>query len=255
MTRTSHIRLGLVCIATLLVVLGTLQTGHSQPPTGIGGGIRGGPPVFPGPPTGPAMPGPGGIRGGITGISGRPPGFPEIPGPPEFPRPPVGPIGPGFGRRPGIGGLPGGPAIYEWTCSNCGRHLGTGPTAPLVRICPGCGARLEGSEIVDGPRPPGIAGPGMPIMPPGSGPPAFGNPGFGVPAPPAFDNGIYVPPANPTPAESNRGNMIRVVAITIGILLFLLIGIAAIVFVVLKQQPVKRSRPRRRPRYDEDEDY
>ena len=77
-----------------------------------------------------------------------------------------------------------------------------------------------------------------------------------VPPQQPFDNNFTVPPANPTPAESNRGTTIRIVAITLGVLLLLGLGIGAVVIVVLKQQqPVKRSRPRRRPRYDDDDDY
>ena len=108
MTRTIHVRLGLVAVGALLTMLVTIQPGHSQPypPGPPGGGIRGGPP--PGP-VGPAgSPRRNSRRVCLVGRpasrgSGRP-RPPAIPRPPEMPRPPdiPGPGG-GFGRRPGIG--------------------------------------------------------------------------------------------------------------------------------------------------------
>jgi hypothetical protein len=261
MYRAHQVRLGLIAVAVLLALLVTMQPGHSQPYP-PGGGIRGGGPGLPGP----AMPGPGGIRGGIGGIPGRPPGFPEVPRPPEMPRPPEFPRlpempqPPGFGRRPGIGG----PNIYDWTCSRCGAHLGTGPTPPLVRVCPNCGARLEGSEIVDPPgprvRPPGVGIPPVtppgPVIPPapGFGPPQFEDPGPGD-LPRAIDGGVYVPPSTPAAGESRRATTLKVVGIAMGVLLLLGILIGVVIVAVLKQQPARKRRPRPRRRYDDDDEY
>jgi hypothetical protein len=218
------------------------------------------------------MPGPpGGIGGGIAGR----PGIPEIPRPPDFPRPP---IGPGIGRRPGIGGLPGGPAIYDWSCSGCGRHLGTGANPPPIRICPGCGARLEGARIIDGPG----AGPGggpfppvNPPVPPVSPPPPVApvapgadnpqplDPGLGAvnalipPAmnnaqPPAFEGGVYVPPSRSSSTNS-RASTARILLIVMGILVLLGIGMAGVVVAILKtQKPARRPAHRSRRRFDDD---
>src|SRR5262245_59215260 len=103
MNRTYRVRISIASTFALLVLLIVIQPSHSQIPPRPGGGIRGtpgpiGPPSMPGPPgagirggigpigppTTPGMPGPPGtgIGGGISGISGRPPGFPDIPGPP-----------------------------------------------------------------------------------------------------------------------------------------------------------------------------
>jgi hypothetical protein len=277
MTRTRHVRLGLVAVGALLLMLLTIQPGHSQPypPGPPGGGIRGGPP--PGPVGPPGMPGPG---GGIRGNPGRPPGFPEIPGPPERPRPP------GIGRRPGGG------TTIEWSCSACGRVLGTGPVPPAVRQCPGCGARLGGIEFAPpgppggGPGGPGMpgggpGGPGMPpppvtrppivpppppaVQPPGAfddpplveappgEPPAPVQPGVGEPFP-VGNEGVYVPPSQSRSSGSSRGTTLKVIGITMGVLLLLAIAIFAIVMAILKHQPVKNSRRgRSRRRRDDDE--
>jgi hypothetical protein len=74
---------------------------------------------------------------------------------------------------------------------------------------------------------------------------------------PGMGEGVYVPPSQQSgsSAPSRRGTL-KVIGITMGVLLFLGIGIAAVVMVILKQQPAKKSRPRRRsrPRYDDDDD-
>ena len=45
------------------------------------------------------------------------------------------------------------------------------------------------------------------------------------------------------------------IGITMGVLLLLAIGIAAVVMAILKLQPVKKKRARRsRPRYDDEDD-
>src|SRR5262245_46358066 len=272
MTRTYRVRLGLVAVGAVLGLLLTMQPAQSQ---GIGG--RPGPPGYPGgPPPGypgaPGMPGPGipGRPGGPGGI-GRPPGLPEIPRPPEFPRPPEMPPpgmpgmpgmpqppfgpgpGPGIGGRPGFPEFPGGPPVYEWSCSRCGRILGTGPTPPTMPTCPGCGARFSGNNFdPGGPRLPG----GRPggFQPPATpAPDEFGGPG----EPPRmnFDGGVYVPPADSQVDKntSRMGRSVTIIAITMGILLVIGVGIAAVVIVLSSKKPARRpSRSRVRRRYDDD---
>lgn len=254
MTRTHHVRLGLLAVGTLLALLVTIQPGHSQP--GPPGGIRGGPPFGP-----PAMPGPPG------GIGGRPPGFPEMPRPPQFPQPPVMPQPPGFGGGVGIGGGigGGGPTIYTWRCGRCGRVLGTGPNPPATAFCPVC--RVENVF-------PGVGGgmPGGVAPPPGAFPPGAINPPAGnappppigpldgdadlrgqPEPPPAPATNLFVP-SDPPPASSPRASVLRVVGITLGMLLLLAVGIAGVVIALLKDsKSPRRQRPRRRRRYDDDD--
>jgi hypothetical protein len=103
MTRTPHVRLGLVAIASVLATLVWIETGRSQPlpPGGIGNGP------------------PGAIPGQPPGFGVPPAGFPNLPQPPA------------------AGGIP----TATWKCGRCGRVLAVGPTPPPGNIfCVVCGA-------------------------------------------------------------------------------------------------------------------
>ena len=70
---------------------------------------------------------------------------------------------------------------------------------------------------------------------------------------PVGNEGVYVPPNQSRSSGSSRSVTLKVIGITMGVLLLLAIGIAAVVMAILKQQPVKKPRSRRsRPRYDDD---
>ncbi|HVK09960.1 MAG TPA: hypothetical protein VM597_14415 [Gemmataceae bacterium] len=252
MARTSHVRLALIAVGSLLGILAFIQPGHSQPGGPPGGGFRGGGPGLP------QLPGP----------PGRPPGFPEIPRP-EFPRPPMIPR-PEIPRPPtfpggiggGIGGIPG-PGISEWKCGQCGRVLGTGPIPPPPGVtCPTCGTK----NYPPGSAPPGGIGGGIGGgVPPGFTPPAVPP---NMPPPPVFNGqppraaqapqivvdesgGGYGVAPDPEFTDPRSRSVLKWLGVAIGILLFLVVGVV-ILCVALANQPQRRPRRRRRPR---DDDY
>jgi hypothetical protein len=253
MTHTHRVRLGLVAVGTLIAFLGTIQPGHSQPPRP--GGIHGGPPF--GPPSMPGQP------GGIGGMPGRPPGFPNIPGPPTMP---------GGGIR---GGPPIGGGQTQWRCGRCGMVLATGPQPPGQIVCPRCQTTNvpPGTPILPpggfGPPPGNFpAPPTVPPVPfqPGAGDDAIPNPvaPFGpqpalnpLPVPPGD---VFVPQDSSASAKASRDLAVRVILITLGVLLLLAVGVAGVVFALVKnsQTNKRRHRPRRRrvrsSRYDDDDD-
>ncbi|HKB03636.1 MAG TPA: hypothetical protein VKD90_15540 [Gemmataceae bacterium] len=71
------------------------------------------------------------------------------------------------------------------------------------------------------------------------------------------DGGVYAgPPADPAAERSSRtGRAITAIAVTMGVLLLIGIGIAATVVILSKRQPARPSRARSRRRYDDDDDY
>lgn len=223
MKYTYRVRGGLISVAALLAVLVIIRPGHSQfepapAPT---------PPVAP--PTAPVMPMP-----------------PANPGGPMLPPGPRMPIGPG----PRIGG----PQIYQWSCGQCGRVLGTGPVPPATAYCPHC--RI--TNTIPQPGAGGAIVPGIPGGPPAGGPliatPAGPDPVAGPPGP-AFEGGVHVPPVQSSPPSSTSPTLTRgmIVVIALGVLLLLGIGMAAVIFTIINQQNVaKRRRPRSRRRLDDD---
>src|SRR5689334_17889484 len=223
MTRTHHVRLGLVAVGTLLTLLTTIQPGHSQP--GPPGGIRGGPPFRP-----PTMPGPPGV-----------PQPPAIPHPPNFPQPPVGPRPPGLGGGLGIGGGIGG-GVTQWRCGRCGMVLATGPQPPAQIVCPRCLTTNVPPGTPLPPRggiapPPGVNPPVSPVpVRPGDGNDQ-GVPGAGILPPPPAEPGMpglvnpppegaFAPSSDSSSAPPPRAMVLRAILITLGVLLLLAIGIA-----------------------------
>lgn len=237
MTRTSRVRMAIVGVASMLVVLATIQPAQTQP------GFSGRPPI------------------GFSG-AGRPPGMPEPPGPgfsgrpiiPEPPRPPgfsaIG-GGPGFsGAGPGIGGPGiGGPTIYEWRCGRCGRVLGSGYSPPPSAYCGACGI----TNRIPRPGEPNIGfDPGSGVVGgvgPGTAPPPVAPPPVTAPIPTTSPDGMAYTPASPPTPVNARGSM-RWVGVAVGITLFLIIGLV-VAIIVVNQQPTK---PKRRPRRRVDDD-
>jgi hypothetical protein len=225
MNRTYRVRLGLIAVASLFALLVVIQPGHSQPfPSGPGGGFRG----APGTTAPPGMPGPpGGIGGGFRG------GPPGMPAPPIIPPPPAPPpISPP--PRMGIGGAigGGGPPVYTWSCGRCGRVLGTGPVPPATAYCPFC----QVNNTIPGGSGPPVGGP---LVPAGMNPPA------------EHGGGVYVAPSSSpsSGAPVSQARVATVVAVSLGVLLLLVVGIMGVVIAVMKNQS---DRPRRRRRrYDD----
>ena len=209
MYHTYRVRLGLVAVASLLGLIVFIRPGHSQPYPP--GGFRGGPGV-----PGTTVPGPpGGMPGPPGGFRGGPPAMPSPPVNPPMPPPAPPRFGPppGFGTGGGIGG----PTIYTWNCGQCGRVLGTGPHPPAMAYCPGCRA----NNII-----PGTGGAG--VAAPGSSPP---------------------PSADSSGLSPSRHRVVWVILVTLGVLVLLGVGIGAIIVTLVKSQP---ERPRRRRRrYDD----
>jgi hypothetical protein len=112
-----------------------------------------------------------------------------------------------------------------------------------MATCPFCGARFT-----DGPG--GI----NPFTPPAVNVP---DPGMARPQAPAFNDGVYMPPSTNKSNDSSRSFMtVKVILITLGALLLLGIGMAAVIITLVKQQNAqKRRRRRSRRRYRDDDDY